>query len=211
MPVPIVYRKSGEGSISTYDFFDLATGKGYKTFYLTASSGALTLNPNPFYSNDKDVRKTGTTALAAGLDFDVEFLKPLTIDGKAIINLPTFYSGGANSGLEVRGAIQKLDINNVLTNIASGAATATYTDTAGNYTGRVHCIIIDIPKTKFKAGETLRVNVFYPTGQNEISFMFDPKNRTSINQVDYSVAPYITGGVIATTAATANIPIVIDL
>ena len=89
--VPVFYRKSGEGSIASYSYVDIATGRAVTSFYAGdvlsgTDSGQKILYPSTFYSQDgySDSGNNGTL----DLDFDLEIDQPLRVDGKSIINIP---------------------------------------------------------------------------------------------------------------------------
>jgi len=103
MPLPPqTFPPLGDGSIATYDWRELSTGKGYKTFYGTdavisdagigAGEGptALSLSEEALYSYNYS---TVGAAAALDKDFDITFENPQTIQGDIYLNIPmAFYT-----------------------------------------------------------------------------------------------------------------------
>src|SRR4030042_3978975 len=104
MALPITFRKSPEGSVTSYNFYDIAEGTGIVKFYLnateTSSAIAYHLDTNPLYSAVIDV---GFAYAAGGYtqytdyDFDVStFNLPKTIRGTGIVQI-TIQSWGTSA------------------------------------------------------------------------------------------------------------------
>src|SRR3990167_1116392 len=93
MPVPIVYRKSGEQSIATYDYFDIAEGTGIKAFYPATLSGALgilTADSNVYSDLPESQGNTisDAYALQSSGAYRVTFNLPKIIKGTMYVNAP---------------------------------------------------------------------------------------------------------------------------
>lgn len=161
MPVPIVYRKSVESAVASYDSTDVLNGTGIVNFYPGAASSSYLLSPSRFYSGKSyttsaDIEVSGAASKYIDLDFDVLINKPITLKGTCIASVPVkinYMNGTTYEHVVVY--LRKWD-GATETDIASGAsaivsgATTTYRHTA---------TFLPIPTTSFKKGEYLRVTI----------------------------------------------------
>lgn len=194
MALPVVYRGGGEQSIASYDYVDLADGIGYVTLYgsVTQISSAGLLTKSTIYSDL--ITRQGTITGTAGakcfdIDFDNVINKPLVIRGKAYINIPMVgYQQAADGDTFVwpECYLRKWD-GTTETNIATASgAMIRHNFTSPTHTyyhPRMSLVVLDVPLTRFKKGETLRLTVEAwgcenTTGTSIMNIGHDPKNRT---------------------------------
>jgi hypothetical protein len=213
MPVPIVYRKSNETAVASYDFYDIAEGSGIITF-------------NGFTSYSNDVREYNlssnstvgtndqfTTYHLAGtigetkvmdLDFDVVFNTPKRIKGNVLVSA-TIGIENANSGSRTIYFIAKLRkvSNGVETEIANAES---YNVVYINVNG-VDNYLVKIPLStiqSFSKGDTLRLTIevyaVQSTGSSDVTIWHDPQDL-------------VDPGASTTTPASLKLflPVVIDL
>ena len=211
MPVPIVYRKSGEQSIATYDYFDIADGTGIKAFYMAAISGAThMLTSNQIYS---DVVQTDTLSVALTFNlmhsktFQTTFNLPRIIKGDVLLNvgLGVTSDGTGDFRTYARGVITK----------TSGGVDTTLGSLSGNNVlqagvgtnAQVNLIKITVPLTKFKKEDVLKIKIdqygLRASGGGVSTFFLghDPKGRD----------PSSVFGTTSTSTSQAYIPFVLDL
>jgi len=212
--IPVKFRKGG-AAISTYDFYDLASGTGIKVFYagdvnctVQDVPGTRTLSTEKFYSA---IGYSDSASAAGDYDFDVEFERPTTIKGDCIVNIPVmaYNSGGAGYKSPTFTAGIKHWDGTTETHLISGAALVSIYATAGGTADRITAIKVNIPKTHFKKGETLRLNVEHttaPEGAAELAIAHDPIGRLTIG------TGLAGGGTWTnTTALTMQVPLVVDI
>lgn len=179
--VPPVFRRTSS-KLATYNFYDIASGTGYITFY-----GSIDQSTNGILSSKVTYSDAvSTTASAAGADalridkdFDVVITRPLTLQGIMITNF-ALDLGVLNPTTTGYGIIKlrKWD-GSTETEIAS--ATSRTLSNNGAYNGEpIFAVRFSVPTTVFKVGETLRVTVLvYGAGQASATVVLyhDPENR----------------------------------
>ena len=175
MPVPIIYRKSQEGAIVTYDYVDLAEGTGIIAINAAqvniSGSSLFILNRNALYSAAIEMLVDGSAGGGASVtnNFNLSsFNLPRTAQGTALINFSAINLGST------------LDIKFTLQRVRGSVVTDLGFEWMQRMTGAValtHLIPITIPKTIFKKGDILRLAVYmFATGG--ISYVgIDPQNR----------------------------------
>lgn len=167
MPVPIVYRKSGEAVTLNFDWIDVAEGTGYVGFYGAAIySGAngfmMTTNSGLSSNIAYTAIAAGSTGLKFDQNFDLSFNMPQVIKGDIISVIPI--GSGSSNDKEVVATIQikKVDTEGTVSNITAVCTGAHVTEAGGTYiqpVSQMHAIKSTMPQTKFKKGETLRAQV----------------------------------------------------
>lgn len=180
MTVPEVYRPGGPDLNLQVDFFDFASGAGYKAFYpcagknsagiiyfLTADS-TLIADPSVYQSVNADVN----------LDFDITFNNSITIAAaQTFIN----YGVSINDTREVdvdfniyhvRNAVETL-IGSTLGDTVVGPGSGTESRNKAN-----QCLMT---RTKFKKGDILRFNMITTVGGTgtAANVAFDPSGHVT--------------------------------
>src|SRR3990167_5855674 len=195
MPIPVVYRGVGERGIASYDFFDIASGIGYSTFYAAeTASGVYVLTDNLLYSHRVERNAFHTAAATYGasaalyLNFDASFNLPRQMRGDILVNLPLGLCSAFSS--EVYYYFPEVFIwqisgdNQTLLGSTSGAIRQTPSIASGTYDYDYNALKINVDRTKLKKDDKLRVRAAIWTrsnsGNNAEGFIgHDPNNRAS--------------------------------
>jgi len=206
------FLRSSENINATYSFTEIVTTTGYIEAYGTKTA---TYSLSTFQIYPRDYSEVGTEATGAAtkvldLDFDIIINKPLTLLGKAVINVPMIlmnsnvnnvtghlvaklrkYSGGVESEIASSGNGQTVTGNNSRTQL-------------------VECLEITVPITIFKKGDYLRVTIEawvdgHAASTVSIEILYDPIDRRTL--VPKSGG---TWNILLTTSLKAYIPVRID-
>ena len=209
MPIPILYRKSSEAGVASYDFFDLASGQGIVTIYGGAVYTGVTtksylLTSQTFYSDDVVTSISGasysTATKALDIDFDMSLNRPLTIKGNAIVNIPIGIQAGSGDTFTINAnaILRRWDGTTETDIITASGAYLSGALITGDYLRGMTAIKLNIPQTHFKAGETLRLTAeIYGDTQNGNPGTYfighDPLNRASTedNPISWGTYPSI--------------------
>jgi hypothetical protein len=206
--LPEVFRKSPPVSI-TLDFFDIASGRGYKRFYpvVLNNDTSYTLTTNTFYGD------TGILNSASTLDtdFDVEFSSPITIEGESVVNLPVLYTSSSSGTKTATITVNLYKVSNAVETliVASPSVAHAWTTGSGNtYTKFIFGFYFDIPKTTIGIGDTLRFNIVASGGSGNFNYtiFLNPNNSVFAGNIDYSATPYF----MIAGASVMQLPILID-
>lgn len=178
MGIPNVYKDSNETSTATYDYLDLATGQGYKRYYLcqATNSVGVTFFVTPQIVDSKDIilTYTGSNAAAADrydTDYDLTFNTPQVIKGQFLFNITTGQSAVDATkycSMYLVINIYKVDTSNTETLLGS-VTTPTRATTSAGTTYYRECVTEEISKTHFAIGEKLRINVIMNTTHSGIA------------------------------------------
>lgn len=186
--------------VEAFSFTDIATGKGYATFLAGMASGAAIidhmppfyqmsgahiLSTTPFYSEQIASRKLNALSTNINLEpfFDVKFTVPRIIEGVMLAEIPNAVDTNGNSSNTLR-CWNEVDVikwdGTTETSLVSGV---TRTFDIDFETNKVLCLYLDIPRTNFKIGESLRIRVRQWVDSNEttatpaFALGHDPQNR----------------------------------
>jgi len=181
MPVSKVYSKSGQDAIATYNYEDISDGTGVVQFlgFNKYTSAAVTygLTNQTIYSQDIEI--SGTVGTNTDWDFDLsKFNKPQIIKGTAIVRCSVNWAGGNGHKFVLTFRIMKIDKNGEETLIAENDSEQRIG--SGSQEKKNFVTYITIPQTKFKKGESLRLNVFTAGISTAIGTLYlgiDPANR----------------------------------
>lgn len=184
------YQRGG-GFVPNFNFIDFISGKGIVEFFMGSVSGQNRLSPTAFYGDTvfKLSTETDTASFVKVLDedFDVEFLRPVIIEGEAITTVPVGLNvAGGTSLFSFRAVviIRHVTVGGTETNLVSttGTTVAISHGIAGDTTFVMFSIDGLIPKQLFRIGEQLRVTVeLYGkrdvTNALQLVMGVDPKGR----------------------------------
>jgi len=193
MVLPNRYQTGVARNLASYDFYDLATGTGYKTFYMVDVRGEGVDQVKYIMVTNPIGGCIGyfSQSIAYDLDFDLTFEKTTKIDGIIYFSIPyklatnyemkiDFYHVDSTPTETQIGATVERNGNAADDKIFSG-----FVDTGGVIT--------------FKKGEKLRLTFSTTTVQAANFIMCDPLGRTAL------------GGVTPNTSqAIVNLPIIIQ-
>jgi len=174
MPLQNKYRGIPEPNFASFDWYDLATGTGYKDFFgidmregADAVVYALTINE---YFGHKGF--TTFSATAGEINFDLDLEVPLTIDGIVIINAPIGSSSNIGSPL-CTFKIYRVDSASVEHQLGS-TVTATPA-TAINGSSEILSVRFDVDVTRLKKGEKFRLSCASPN-VDSFNWAHEPTN-----------------------------------
>ena len=185
MPIPAVYRNAGEGKITSYSFYDMLSGTGYKTFYgmdLTeVSTNKYALSPEILDPLN------GYTASAGGgsldLDFDLSVQLPFTLKGNCLINVPIGAGAAGLTDVTIPTTIKLYKVSGgVETQLGDTVTNSMVFLSVSNvaYQHRILAGRIIMPTTSFKAGDTIRLSVACTgSGTNTVFIYHAPTNATA--------------------------------
>lgn len=193
MPLPNIYNPIGEGAVASYDFGDIITGTAYQIFYLgeTKEDSTLSyvLSPNEFYSHDIE-RATSITAKGQAAftkvldtDYDIPVNIPQTMYGVGIVSINVLTTDVVGNGVLSVYYIAKLRKWDGTTETDIATAQCETTGADGGTTKRICTVHLDIPKTHFAIGSTIRLTIEVwaknaDTSNNGfVAYGQDPKNR----------------------------------
>jgi len=190
MPIPIVYRKSGEGIIATYNFIDVASGTGIISFYgsnsISGASMQYELSNWTRYSDDIYSfvdNPTGAYVKKMDIDFDVAINKPIVLKGNTIVNLPWAVISANN---ETTSAYVKAIVKKVSGLTETQLSTSQSGVLSLGVTGRTYkmdALNSTIEQVNLGAGDTLRLTIEGYIKDGNVSggcaIGHDPKGRTN--------------------------------
>lgn len=194
-------------AVASFNFDDIAEGTGIVVFHggnTKTSSGAYkyVLRKNEFYSNE--ISSGGIVAGTVDnklldMDFDVTFNKPKIIDGEALVSIPVGVSGNvaaSNYVGYVAVAVQKVSdgVETELYALTSGSLV----NTAESFQSERNTILLDLPRTTFKIGDKLRLQIqLYGRGNGADSAYvligMDPKNRVQSGSLSEETLKWVSG------------------
>jgi hypothetical protein len=152
-----------ESAIASYDFFDLATGVGYKEFY--AMDGVNdTTNEKGLITFATIKANNGSTTAGAGvtLDFDMVANSPLTLQGNAYVQTSWAYDTlGSGDTITTYVKLYKVSGGTPTQLGATQTISELFTSSGTTYTTRTGKMVI--PLTLLKIGDTLRLEVVLPS------------------------------------------------
>jgi len=173
--------RSGEARTINFDFADVATGQSYVLLYGMDTSEKYILTNIVNYGN------SGATYAGAGtnlkINFDMAIEKGFSVEGKTYISVPIQFThnSGDTPGVStwnffIRNSTATSAIND--DTLVSGAIIINH---AASITHKFFrkTIDLEVPKTKFKKGETLRITISNSNTPTGFSYGIghDPANR----------------------------------
>jgi len=172
------FVRTGETVISTFNFQELASGQSMLLLYGFTSKGASPagtdyhLSSIPPRSHMQYVVSTTTF----DVDFDVNILRPITLEGEALINCKWGERGGssgANLSMIITFKLRKYNAVDGETEIASVTTETFLTAASGEYEDGTLRFVV--PRTYFKEGDVLRLTAEGGTGAapRQVALFFD--------------------------------------
>jgi len=162
MPVPIVYRKSTEAALASYNFTDIAEGTGVVTYYGATTNDSVgeeyVLLSQTLYSYSLSTATTITNGTGSytkfgDYDFDLStFSLPKTIKGTCLISFGWGLGAGGNPDAYIIWKVRKYD-GTTETDLGS-------VQTEGikaNATNAEELLSFTLTETNFAKGDILRV------------------------------------------------------
>lgn len=167
-----LFPPRGEFSIS-YDFFDIADGTGYATYYgMMINNGSYTTTPNANVGSEfikTYVDFDNVLAKEIDIDFDINFNTPKNIKGDIIVNVPIGVTTTSTTQVDAtyQAVVKAYHYNGTTeTQLGSTATSTLYSvknmesDITLKRQSSNAVLKISVPKTThFRAGEILRITV----------------------------------------------------
>jgi hypothetical protein len=196
MAIPSIFTQKGGEAVASYDWFDLASGTGYRKYYLTCAttSTATTyflnselMDSSP-YLDSYTMPANSAMALRIDRDFDLEFKNPVIIQGNLLTNFLIKTYASPTDSTEVYAIINIYHVDLAATETLLGTATST-TSAATNDATSYQRVTFNIPlaRKKIAIGEKLRVNVLIYGSHSgndltdTVSVYFDPTEISAIS------------------------------
>lgn len=194
--IPQNFRQSSEAAIASFSFTEVVTGTGYITFYpIDLEDATLALTSNVMYGQTVsaavlDWGGTGNVEPVIDNDYDIEFDLPQIIDGKLFANIPMAMKGttGGEMTSSIKLQVRKWD-GTTETDLASADGEEFAITLALNEEWFfMNGFVIDVPRTHFKKGESLRFTIEYWSrstaggGRADIWYGRDPQGRNTTDE-----------------------------
>lgn len=184
MPVPIVYRKSTDNNVASYDFNDIIDGTGTQKFYaiqqddstgITYKLAGNTIVPYQIEEN----YVPGTTTLSINLS---SFNTPRTIKGTASISFGTALISTGAANFYCTCTLQKISASGTTTQVGT-VQTQTVSNNNATTRTRMSCNI-SCTETPCGIGDNLRLSfaiVLTGGGSDRVWIGWDPGARAGTN------------------------------
>lgn len=166
MGVPLVYRKSNENVIGSYNSQDLTSGVGYKDYYATIEEIYTGVASYALVDQSFDVSNRyfeGTTIQAnytkvGDYDFDIGFNKNLIVQGHCNIGYTIEPYGGAGGSISQYCVINIFHVDKNRVETLLGTKQGEVYSSSVRMSRRIMNEII-ISTKNFRSGEIFRVNI----------------------------------------------------
>lgn len=198
--MPINFPEPPERAIASYDWVDVASGTGLVKFNLaqetdTGGTGYFLTNSNSLYSDNSSFSADTGGAWSSDYNFDITFVKPLTIEGDCYIQIAYGAGGGGdNKSISCKWEIVHYD-GSTETNLATGEApAASCTGASCNIADGVWLCLAPVAKTTFKVGETLRLTLNIKSSEDgtcTCDIYTDPADRSGLHDITGNSALYV--------------------
>jgi hypothetical protein len=185
--LPINFAIPGESIVVTYNYTDVVSGRGILALYgAKFEDGTYCLSPNTFYPTT--VATTAGNNTATDIDLDITIVRPFTISGDCIINVPLVLWNGSGGPLSPSSdvTINLYSVDGV-TETALGTAVAqtisgTYAATSGGWfmiSGK-----IAVTNKVMQSGQKIRLNIVAtaPGGSGFVYVGHDPMARSGTQE-----------------------------
>lgn len=192
MPIPIVYRKSGEAPLINFDFVDVATKTGYINFYGLYTNEGTLLVPSQTESDISYTAWTTDQNPGNAINYDLSFITHADLNGDSFVTLTVELLGtvpATPTQIYVKVRLYHVNQSAVATAISSQITSSILSYTGGSISRRV-TIKINIDSEHFAPGEKLRLEIvpYYlegsgtPTGR----LYHDPASRSTVSNEFYT-------------------------
>ena len=181
MPIPEIYRKSGDILVN-YDFVDILNDVGYVTFYgISDEADAKKLTRTALESSDIQTTAIGSPATTEA-NFDYTFVLAQKVKGDLFVSITLEVDGSASTAGTGRVKVRIIHYDgSTETTIGTQQTSSDLTNPADTAKDQArYTFTFDVDKN-FKKGDILRVEVIIEidTGHvnNFVSFYHDGANR----------------------------------
>lgn len=168
------FLRSGEQTLASYNWNDVQSGSGIVNFYGIVndednSTKSYSFVTTPFYSSDTEIQgstvsfpNVASWETSMDQDFDISFATPRTVQGRAYVTLYMLgkfkYNSSGTTKFRFYPTIRKWDGSSE-TDLTSTTDYIEVATTGSNSVGELISFSVDVPKTNFKIGETLRLTI----------------------------------------------------
>jgi len=189
MPVQKVYSGGRDNKLISFDVIDITSGTGYVSLYPVAASGANILSRTTQYNYIDDSLQTSSNGNLRGFNENIsqtyaaKFDRTLIIEGQLLANFNTVIrrlsggSGELTSSWAI--TVQKYD-GSTATQLGRSTHMLVTTIGDGQATEKETCHNIEIARTIFKKGDSLRIVLEGTNNHNswDTWILIDSKNRS---------------------------------
>ena len=188
MPIhPQPFPALPNDAVATYDWQDIASGQGYINLYPAETEDTKLLTKTTEIYPTYGKLYSDATNTAFDEDFDITFTVPLTVEGLVLITLPVYFAKGNTTDAITPTSTLTLYIRHwdgtTETTLASDSVVASMELGGAAYGkgAKVYSFSLDVSKTHFAAGSTLRYTITGTSTGNAAKFLWvyrDTANRT---------------------------------
>lgn len=178
MAIPSIFSQKGGTTIATYDYLDLASGTGYKTFYglgIKDASGIIySLVSSNSLASSRQANLLTSSSGTQTFNLDFTFYAPTIIQGDAYVTFTWYAPGGGSAGTaefefyHVRGVTETLI--GEITSQSLGVEISRETLKAS------------LTSTPFSIGDIYRVKVKMARSGGTINLLIDPTSRATYTE-----------------------------
>lgn len=184
--LPTNFPTPTETAVLSYPYADIAEGTGNVFYYpCRVSIDNNTANDVYILATSTSIVPSATyTTVAGGVtvdwDYDVTFNAPKIIDGDAIFITPLYANGGgAGSSIVSQITVIQYDGSTETTLVAKTSAPQLNVAAGGGY--GEFTLKVNIPRTKFRVGDTLRITQELTTQNDTGQVYHDPTASDTTN------------------------------
>ena len=190
--LPINIPIPSANAIATYDFYSVATGTAYKTFYgirtyVAAATAGYSLTTENYATSQFDETPS---AESVARTYTIIFEVPTTLDGDAVVQVPYAVTNRGANGTMTTTALVELykTIDAVTTDLATDvtATSLQYVLAAATGTGFMS-VKMPITKNVLKAGTTLSLKVTVTSTGNYVGLYNDPSTAAQALKLNLPV------------------------
>ena len=187
--IPQKFQVQGS-SVASYDWKDLTSGLGYRTFYASKTQSgshvlitrAMDSSSADFYADDGAIAEQAEANLEMDLDFDIAINVPCILRGTAYVNLSHKVVNAAGAMMH-RYFVVTVYHYDGSTETSLGSETTK--DCIATIDSRRELITISLTSKKFAIGHILRLNVQLWASEtveanNTIFLYFDPNSLNTL-------------------------------
>lgn len=195
MVLPNLFNDTASKPLQSYDYFDLASGQGYKKLYLGLSRDTSTttpfLNSQVMDSNTRFRQKDFASATGDSAwfddDFDLTFTSPQIVSGKIYFNNTVLALNGGTGTTTTWIVVNVYHVTSGGTETLLGTVESPHASFGGSagQTAQRDNLFIDLGTKYFVIGEKLRINVILHgtktgTGTGSSYIYYDNTNTLTV-------------------------------
>lgn len=167
--LPISFAIPGEAAVASYDWFDFATGAGYKQFYCVGGYNSVAKQyflTTQALESDEENQFVQIGAGTSDLDFDITWGKPIILAASPVYFRVKITTTSATAYMTVN--VYHVTTGGTETSLGQGIS-----DTLPTDSDHVKVFKFDITKKSFGVGEKLRINTILTSSGSSSSFVYN--------------------------------------